>query len=143
MSETVYIALITFASSLVGAGIGAFTAYGVAKISASAERKKMINTERIRAYSNLMTAYGNFILNMTADCNEDSLLSERERLIYTQFQNAYSTAVLVAPRSVVPALNDLFLSINKFGETRQIPDNLGRLYQIAVDKMREDVLSKK
>lgn len=133
MTETVLTALITLAAGLGGAMVGALATYKTAKMS-------LVKSEKVRAYSALMTAYQSLLSDISATGLKLSPTSfDEEAASYTNFQIAYSRAVLVASSELIPVLNDLLKVANTFAKSRQVPESMHRIYVSAVEKMRADI----
>ena len=122
MSETVLVALITFASGITGAIAGGITAYKVAQYSSRENQKQSLDTEKRNTYAELWDAYNAFIAYLAAnsDVNE-GVPPEEERLLYVRLQSACIKAALLSSSSVRNSLHSLLLLANEYGKTHTAP----------------------
>lgn len=105
MSDTVLVALITFASGFAGVLVGAVANYKISKLGVQAEKGKLLHDEKRDAYSEMMAAYYDAIDYFAGvDAGMCKLGEEPFSDVTKRFFSAYSTAVLVAPESVQHAL---------------------------------------
>ena len=140
MTETVAVALVTFSSGVVGAVIGGFTAYKVAKFSANRNIKQTLHVEKQQAYSELIESYERFIGAIAASMINKALLEDtEERALFMRFQSAYAKAILICSENAVPQLNLLLKSVNRFATDRKIPDDLPSCFNQVVSSMRNEL----
>ena len=140
MTETIAVALITFSSGIVGAIIGGFTAYKVAKFSANRSIKQTLHVEKKQAYSELIESYERFVGAIAASMINKAWLEDiEERALFMRFQSAYAKAILICSENAVPQLNLLLKSVNCFATDRKIPDDLSSYFNQVVTSMRNEL----
>lgn len=140
MTETIAVAILTFASGLAGAVIGGVTAYKVAKFSAIKSHEQLLHSEKQQIYSELLDAYNSFLAYVTAAKISDAdLFTEEERTLYTRFQSAFSKAILISSDDTRKRLTTFALLVNDFGRTRIEPKNLTISFDVAVRSMKEEL----
>lgn len=139
MSETVKVALITFASGFLGALIGALSAFVSAKSAERREWNRLLHSERKDCYTALVHNYHMFVARITSYTLEQVPLSvAEEQELFNQFQISYSTALLLCSKKAESALTALYCCASMMGENRIIPPNANVVYTQAIKAMQED-----
>lgn len=140
ISETVIIALITFASGVVGAVIGGITAYKVAKFSATKNISQALYSEKQRAYAELLDSYNVFSGAIAASIIDKTWLTDaEERSLYTRFQSAYAKAILVCSAETALELTAFIHAVNRYAAERDRPEDLHDLFQRVVSALRREL----
>ena len=140
MSETVLVALITFASGITGAIAGGITAYKVAQYSSRQNQKQALDAEKRITYAELWDAYNAFIAYVAV--NPDTAAEfppEEERLLYVHFQSTCTKAALLSSSSVRNHLNSLLLLTNECGSTHIFPSELQSVSERVMLEMHKEL----
>lgn len=140
MTETVIVAILTFASGLTGALIGGFIAYKVAKFSSRQSYQQLLHSEKLQIYAELLETYNLFLAYLTnmVVSNETSFVEE-ECTLYTRFQSAYSKAILISSEDTRKKLTSFVLLVNEYGKTRIEPEKLTISFNIAVQSLKKEL----
>ena len=143
MSETVIIAAITLVSGIVGTGIGAISAYKVAKLSSDREIGKLLRAEKEKYYCDFLSAYNEYaayIASVNTGFGKDESPTEQKMVkLYTDLQIAYNKAILVACDPTCKALTLLLEAVNQYGATNIQPNDLNIRFCSLVTRMREEL----
>ena len=140
MTETLVVALVTFAAGVIGAVIGGITAYKVAKLSAAKNFSQMHHAEKQKIYSELLESYNMFSGAIEASMiNKNWLTDAEERTLYTHFQSAYAKAILISSEETVLVLTNFLVDVNRFAANRVRPETLPTLFSQAVTAMRNEL----
>lgn len=140
MSDTVLVALITFASGFLGVLVGAVANYHASKLGVQADRGKLLHEEKKTAYRDVASAYLAAI-DFIASHDEPSREIEDEAIeIARQFFRAQATAILIAPSPVQESLFLAARSIQEMTSTWHTPDS-PEIFAALTGTMREDLLS--
>lgn len=140
MSETISVALITFASGLFGTLVGAISAYLTARNTAKSEQAILLHTEKRECYSAFLASYHTFAARITAsDSGLAHLPGGVEQELFANFQIAYSKALLLASKDTEKALTALYTCVIELGETRTVPKHTSDAFTKAVEAMRSEV----
>lgn len=135
MSETIIVALITMASGVFGAGIGAF----INLRTAAKESKHRIREEKKVCYSQFVSSYTAFLGQAAEnECIPDASDSSMERKLWLQFQTAYINAILICDKSSIEPFNAFFDHAGKLATTRDSA-GLSSAYRAAVNAMRKEL----
>lgn len=141
MSETVQIALITFASAFLGVVVGAYANYMVSKLGVQADRAKLLHDEKKLAYSQVLAAYFDALSYSVVGTRQNEQLGNNSLLtIVSQFDKSYSLALLLAPSKVQIALDATSRQLAQSVEHEELPENADIL-ETLISAMREDLLS--
>lgn len=139
MSDTVLIALITFASGFLGVVVGAVANYKVSALNVKAERGKLLHDEKKTAYTEAVSAYLatlDFVAAHDEDSwNEGELIGAARRFLYAQ-----AAVALIAPKSVQQALSQATETVQKMTTTWKTPDT-PEVFELLTGTMREDLLA--
>ena len=143
MSETIIVALITFASGVLGASIGAVVTYRTTKLSSQEELRKLQREEKRKCYLSFMEAYNSFFTCLVSiEVHFGTEISPDEEIArYKQFQYSCMAVTLVGSDSVLSVLQKLQLAMNQYGQSRMLPKNINQLYTALVEEMRKDLNS--
>ena len=140
MSETVLVALITFASGITGAITGGIIAYKVAQYSASENQKQSLDAEKRIAYAELWDTYNAFIAYLAANPNASKDIPPAdERLLYIHFQSTCTKASLLSSVSVRDPLKSLLYLVNEYGRTHISPPDLHQVSEQVMLEMRKEL----
>ncbi len=140
MSETVTVALLTFASGLFGAGIGAF----VSLKTMGKESERRIHEEKQACYSQFILAY--YALKFKLD---EALMAmaapdanELEKL-RAQFLVGYSSSLLICAPSTVNLLVAFYFQVEKYCAMGEAPADIDIAYESLLKAMRKEIGSSK
>lgn len=141
MSETIIVALITLASGVLGASIGAIVTYKTTKLSLKAELRTLQHEEKKNCYLSFMEAYTAFFAGLASiEAHFGPEISSAEEIaLYKRFQSSCMAVNLVASDSVVAALQKLNVVMNQYGQSHVLPKNINQLYTALVSEMRKDL----
>ena len=141
MPETIIVAIITFATGVFGASIGAIVTCRTTKFSLQEEHTKILRDEKKKCYLSFMDTYNSFAsyLAYIETHQEDEVSSDKEIDLYKQFQYSCMAVNLVASDSVVAALQEVHIAMNHYGQTHVLPRNINQLYTALVNEMRKDL----
>lgn len=142
MSETVLVALITFAAGLVGAAVGAFATYKAASFGEQANREKILHDEKRAAYSAMFNAFER--LQQCFAPWPDGEMSREGKADVKNCLNSFVYAVLwariFAPDSVKKPLTNWVTAVNDLVIEFKAPNN-SVLHSAVIRAVREDLLS--
>lgn len=137
MSDTVIVSLITFASGLCGAGVGAI----VTLITAHKEAQRHFREEKKLCFSQFISAYHELLrkTSINDEIKQPLASTEEDEIgLFTQFQTAYSNAILICDRSSIDAFSALLYQTKEMIKTRDY-SKLGPVYKKAIDAMRREL----
>lgn len=136
MTDTVIVALITFASGLFGSGIGAFVTL---KISAR-ESARRVHDQKHVCFTQFVSTYYAFKHELDiALLAVGAPPSEKMKELHTQFQAAYSSALLVCAQSTIKLLNTFYFQLEQYYITGNAPTDLDLAYESALKAMRKEL----
>lgn len=140
MPDTIIVALITLFAGFIGAVTGAISTQLVSKRATKVELGKLIHTEKRECYATLLHSYHVFVAKVVAASVDASPLDfDEEWALFTQFQIAYSAALLLASDSTSKALSEFYLCVAETGKSRGRYHDINPAYSRAVNAMRHEV----
>lgn len=142
MTETISVALITFAAGVLGSGIGAFATYKVAKLSSSNEQKAVLRTERQLSYRSVITDYNEFCAFYASSETgfHKELYSEHDEVaLYKKFQCSCFAARLVASEATHDAINKLLYAVSECAGNHKSTKILSEPFSSMEREMRKDL----
>lgn len=135
MSETVWIALITFLSGFLGVSVGAYANYKISSLGIKADHGKVLHDEKNTVYSEFISAYtellGAFATMSSGLTNTNSIY---------RFHNAYAATLLLSSGKVKEEMLALGSIVQEGLQENTIP-KCGDEFNTLLDAMREDLLS--
>lgn len=137
MSDTITIALITAVTAILSAGIGAFTAWKTAKLSADKEQERRLREDKRNCYSRLISSYN--VLCGAASASLDSTDGAKELELYTQFQTARNDAILICDDNTQQLIFTLSKQVTACHLGHGDPDELRHSYVSALQAMRREL----
>lgn len=138
MTETIIVALITMASGVFGAGIGAFMTL---KASIK-ESKRYFREEKKTCYAQLLSSYGNLMGEMSTEPSLlDGLPPEQERKLYTQFEIAHTNALLICGKSSVTPIAELFNQVTVLHLRKGSVPELHSAYVSVLTAIRKELVA--
>lgn len=140
MSDTVLVALITFASGFFGVLVGAVANYKISKLGVRADKSKLLHDEKMIKYSELVSAYHELVRIYAEIANGFRIDVDRTVDSAVRFFNAYGSAALLASPKVIQALKDIDAELSEMTKTCKPPADTNR-FDALVGAMREDLLS--
>lgn len=142
MSETVLIALITFASGLGGAVVGAFATYKAASFSEGANRAKILHDEKRAAYAAVFNAFERLEQCFVSLPNEDIQQEQKEDIAncLSSFAYAVTWAAIFAPDSVKKPMDAWYCKVLELAGKLEDPEN-SSLHGAVLEAVQDDLLS--
>lgn len=140
MSDTVLVAMVTFASGFLGVLVGAVANYKISKLGVRADKGKLLHDEKMIKYSEVVSAYHELVRIYAEIEAEIRIDMDRTVDSAVRFFNAYGSAALLASPKVIQALKDIDAELGEMAKTCKPPDDSHR-FDALVDAMREDLLS--
>lgn len=136
MTETIIVALITLASGVFGAGIGAFM--NLKAIAKESERR--IREEKAACYSRFISSYLDLLAHTATHDHIDQSKadSDKEIELFVQFQTAYVNAILICNQSSCASFLEFLTKTSELCKTRD-DSGLSSAFQAAVTAMRKEL----
>lgn len=141
MPDTVWVALITFASGLVGTVVGAVVSYKTSMMGMQSDKGKLLHDEKREAYSELLAAHDDIMSYFIRVKLGRYKLGEGNLGDVTyRFSRAHSKAMLIAPASVRGVIREAAQEIynvldgEEYNEASDVPRKL-------ITVMREDLMA--
>lgn len=136
MTETIIVALITLASGVLGASIGAITSVK----ASNKESERYFRDEKKACYALLLSSYSNLMGEISTEPNLiDGLPPEQERKLYTQFQIAHTNALLICDKSSISPISEFFNQVAVCHLRKGNPSELHSAYVSALAAMRKEL----
>lgn len=136
MSDTVAVALITFASGLLGALTGAVSSYLISKNTAKNEHARLLHTERRESYSALLRTYHTFTSQVVSQV---SLPVQTQEEVKNDFQIAYVSAALLASDETADAMTELMKSAVEIVRTKTYSKEDNDVFSQAITAMQREI----
>lgn len=136
MTETIIVALITMASGVFGAGIGAF----VTLWASNKETDRLFREEKKTCYAQLLSSYSNLMGEIsTKPSLIDELPPEQEQKLYTQFEIAHANALLICDKPSVAPISEIFNQVTALHLRKGNLSELHSAYVSALVAMRKEL----
>lgn len=137
MTDTIIVALITFASGAFGAGVTAFITWRTAKLSADKELERRRHEEKQLCFSQFVSAYHTLMHQAVLNGKDRSHFKD-ELTLLVQFQIVYSKAILICDKSSIPPFTKLLHEASEMIKTREF-DQIKVAYKVAINTMRKEL----
>lgn len=135
MTETIIVALITMASGVFGAGIGAFV-----NIKAiEKESRRHLHEEKQACFTQFTSAYYTLKHSLDAALLSDAIPFEAKQNLFTQFQSAYSSTLLVCAQSTLKPLNAFYFQVEQYFFAGSASADLDLAYEATLKAMRDEL----
>lgn len=139
MPDTIIVALITFASGLLGVGIGAFV--NIKAMEKESERR--LHEEKQACFTRFTSTYYALKHNLYMALLLDITTFETREDLFTQFQATYSNALLICAQPTINPLNTFYFQVEKYHITGSAPADLDLAYESVLQAMRKELHTSK
>lgn len=135
MTETIIVALITMASGVFGAGISAFVNIQAMK----KESQHHLHEEKQTCFTRFTSAYYALKHSLDMDLLSDASPFDAKQNLFTQFQAAYSSALLVCAQSTIKPLNTFYFQVEQYFFMGNASADLDLAYETVLKAMRNEL----